>query len=142
MKGSAAVSTYGNTVGLAGLHRRQRGGVIAPRVGVARAGVAIRRRRHEGRFLPFAVLLQRPAPHAPLRSRDQRRQCRRQLCQVPLVRGRFPVLHDYPCTRMEAVSWLRQLAASVALRQNGMSSLISLLGDFTGWSGSISGSAI
>ncbi len=88
-----------DAVGVPGLHRRQRRGVVAPGVGILGAGMALRIERLIRRLLPAAVLLLRPPPHHPLRPLDQRRQSPRQLCQIALVRGRFGFLHDTPPER-------------------------------------------
>ena len=45
-----------DTVSMAGLHSRQRGGVVRPGAGIVRAGVAMRLRRHERRLLPTVAL--------------------------------------------------------------------------------------
>ena len=77
-----------DAVGVPGLHRRQRGAVVAPGAGILGAGMPVRLRRHERRFLPAAIFHSRPAPYRPLRPLTQRRQRARQLCQVLLICSR------------------------------------------------------
>ena len=106
-----------DAVGMPGLHRRQRGGVVAPGAGILGAGMALRLRRHERRLLPAAVRLLRPAPHRPLRPLDQRRQGPRQLCQIALMCGRLCVgvvatAHSLIRMRRRAAAAARRLRRS------------------------------
>ena len=77
-----------DAVGMSGLHSGQRGGVVAPGVGILRAGMPLRLVAMNGGFCQLPLS---PASSAtrPLRPLDQRRQRPRQLCQIALMCSRF-----------------------------------------------------
>jgi hypothetical protein len=82
------------TVGFASMDGAKGSSVVAPRIAILGAGVPLRLRRHERRLLPATGFQPHPAPHRPLRPFDQRRQSRRQLCQIALMCSRSRICHS------------------------------------------------